>query len=40
MRNALPASAKHVKTGLHTDTGYPVQTTNLYLILIFVKHNY
>ena len=26
---------KHFKTGLYTDTGYPMQTPNLYLTLIF-----
>ena len=26
---------KHFKIGLHTDTGYPVQTPNLYLTLTF-----
>ena len=35
---------KHVKTGLHTDTGwwYPMQTPNLYLTLTFLnkKGNY
>ena len=33
MQNALQASApeKHYRTSLHTDTGYPVQTPNLYL---------
>ena len=37
MQNALRASQsfkKHFKTGLHTDTGYPVQINyNLYLAL-------
>ena len=27
---------KNFKTGLHKDTGYPVQTPNLYLILTFL----
>ena len=27
---------KHFKTSLHTDTGYPVQTANLYLTLSFL----
>ena len=32
MQNALQASATtHFKTGLHTDTGYPVQNPNLFL---------
>ena len=33
---------KHFKTGLYTDTGYPVQTPNLYLTLTFLnkKGNY
>ena len=33
---------KHFKTGLHTDTWYPVQTPNLYLILTLLnkKGNY
>ena len=33
---------KHFKTGLHTDTGYRVQSPNLYLILTFLnkKGNY
>ena len=44
MQNALQVSAKkkHFKTGLHTDTGYPVQTPNLFLTLTFLnkKGNY
>ena len=33
---------KHFNTGLHTETGYPVQTSNLYLTLTFLdrKGNY
>ena len=31
---------KHFKTGLHTDTGYPVQTPSLYLINIFKYKRY
>ena len=48
MQNALQAAAgqrdrkQYVKTGLHTDTGDPVQTPNLYLVLTFLnkKGNY